>query len=93
MISNSAIKTWDYENEILKKDETVTMMQKQYEDRIMRMNNEMQNSENKFLQSNKNLKALQKEIESYQKAYDDLKNSWEIQIKEIIQQRFLLNYF
>ena len=59
----------------------------------MRMNNEMQNSENKFLQSNKNLKALQKEIESYQKAYDDLKNSWEIQIKEIIQQRFILNYF
>ena len=77
LLNNENIKTYDYSNDIVKREETINLMMKQYEDRMNRLNNELVNSENKFFQANKNYKML-----------EDLKSNWENCIKEVIQSRY-----
>ena len=75
LLSNENVKTYDYINDIVKREETITLMMKQYEDRMNRLNNELVNSENKFFQENKNYKNTLKEVEDYKKTFEDLKIS------------------
>jgi hypothetical protein len=88
LFSNETIKTYDYINDIVKREETINLMMKQYEDRMNRLNTELVNSENKFFQANKNYKNSVKEVEDYKKTFDDLKLTWENSIKEVIQSRY-----
>ena len=88
LLNNENIKTYDYSNDIVKREETINLMMKQYEDRMNRLNNELVNSENKFFQANKNYKIALKEIEDYKKMLEDLKSNWENCIKEVIQSRY-----
>lgn len=87
LMANESIKTFDFQNDIVLRDETMNMMVKQYEDRMNRLNHEMVNSENKFFQANKNYKNALKDIEDYKKTIDDLKVHWHDCIKEVIQSR------
>ena len=87
LMSNENIKTYDYINDIVKREDTINLMMKQYEDRMNRLNNELVSSENKFFQANKNYKNALKEVEDYKKMLEDLKLSWENSIKEVIQSR------
>ncbi len=93
LFSNETIKTYDYVNDIVKREETINLMMKQYEDRMNRLNNELVNSENKFFQANKNYKNSVKEVEDYKKTFDDLKLTWENSIKEVIQSRYTKTEF
>jgi tRNA(Ser,Leu) C12 N-acetylase TAN1 len=88
LFSNESIKTYDYINDIVKREETINLMMKQYEDRMNRLNTELVNSENKFFQANKNYKNSVKEVEDYKKTFDDLRLTWENSIKEVIQSRY-----
>jgi len=93
LFSNETIKTYDYVNDIVKREETINLMMKQYEDRMNRLNTELVNSENKFFQANKNYKNSVKEVEDYKKTFDDLKLTWENSIKEVIQSRYTKTEF
>ena len=60
---NENIKTYDYLKDIKSKDETISQIINQYEDKMQRLSKENENNEKKILTSNEKTKKLIKEIE------------------------------
>lgn len=83
--SNSSIKTYDFVKDIKSKDETISQIINQYEDKMQRLSNENENNEKRILTMNEKMKKFNKEMDDLRSNFENEKSDYEQAIKDIIQ--------
>ena len=85
MNSNESINTFDYKKDLEWKEETINQIVNQYEDKMQRLTNELENNEKRIFAVNEKCKKLSKEIEDSKMNMEMEKRKYEDSIKEIIK--------
>lgn len=83
---NPSIKIYDYNLDLLQKDETLNKIITTYDDKMQRLSKELENNEKKILAMNEKNKKMQKEVDEIKLNYENEKKLHEHNLREIIQQ-------
>jgi hypothetical protein len=83
--SDENIKTYDYQQDIKSKDETINQIIVQYDDKMKRLSGELEKAEDRNLNLNEKNKNLIREVDALKGSFDRQKQFYELSIQNMLQ--------